>query len=150
MLQERMLCQRGVLMSLGSLPSPVLLVGMVVPSSVRSSTMPGSLSVCPLFSCNPGSLPQASCPVDVADGSGRTALHHAGEWGQYQPCPAPVPVQAECSASVLSPAFSGCISCSEILCDFKAPLNIKDKVRSRCSSPCSAVQSSRGPGWGCL
>lgn len=32
-------------------------------------------------------------------------------------------------------AVSGCISCSEILCDFKAPLNVKDKVRSPHSSP---------------
>ncbi|NWW65544.1 ANR24 protein, partial [Ifrita kowaldi] len=72
-------------------------------------------------------LLQASCPVDVADGSGRTALHLAGEWGQCQPCPAHVPVGGSAQPLSLSAAASGCISCSEILCDFKAPLNSKDK-----------------------
>ncbi|NWW13613.1 ANR24 protein, partial [Oreocharis arfaki] len=72
-------------------------------------------------------LLQASCPVDVADGSGRTALHLAGEWGQRQPCPAHVPVRGSAQPLSLPAAASGCISCSEILCDFKAPLNSKDK-----------------------
>ncbi|XP_072701427.1 ankyrin repeat domain-containing protein 24 isoform X2 [Ciconia boyciana] len=72
-------------------------------------------------------LLQASCPVDVADGSGRTALHHAGEWGQCQPRPAHVPMGDGAQPLSFSPAVSGCISCSEILCDFKAPLNTKDK-----------------------
>ncbi|KAK4808057.1 hypothetical protein QYF61_017077 [Mycteria americana] len=72
-------------------------------------------------------LLQASCPVDVVDGSGRTALHHAGEWGQCQPRPAHVPMGDSAQPLSFSPAVSGCISCSEILCDFKAPLNIKDK-----------------------
>ncbi|NWX32490.1 ANR24 protein, partial [Notiomystis cincta] len=72
-------------------------------------------------------LLQASCPVDVADGSGRTALHLAGEWGQCQPRPAHVPVGGSAQPVSLSAAASGCISCSEILCDFKAPLNSKDK-----------------------
>ena len=66
----------------------------------------------------------------------------------------PVPLMSQRDAGPqplsFSPAVSGCISCSEILCDFKASLNVKDKVRSLCSSPCNAVRSSKGPGWGCL
>lgn len=76
--------------------------------------------------------------MDVADGSGRTALHLAGEWGQCQPCPAHVPIGGSAQPLSLSAAASGCISCSEILCDFKAPLNSKDKVRSLCSWSCYA------------
>ncbi|KAJ1060168.1 hypothetical protein K5549_004606 [Capra hircus] len=47
-------------------------------------------------------LLQASCAVDTVDSSGWTALHHA--------------------------AAGGCISCSEILCSFKAHLNPRDRV----------------------
>ncbi|CAK7293375.1 Ankyrin repeat domain-containing protein 24 [Vulpes lagopus] len=43
----------------------------------------------------------ASCVVDVVDSSGWTALHHA--------------------------AAGGCISCSEMLCSFKAQLNPRDR-----------------------
>ncbi|XP_070321063.1 ankyrin repeat domain-containing protein 24 isoform X8 [Odocoileus virginianus] len=46
-------------------------------------------------------LLQASCEVDTVDSSGWTALHHA--------------------------AAGGCISCSEILCSFKAHLNPRDR-----------------------
>ncbi|XP_043322157.1 ankyrin repeat domain-containing protein 24 isoform X10 [Cervus canadensis] len=48
-------------------------------------------------------LLQASCAVDTVDSSGWTALHHA--------------------------AAGGCISCSEILCSFKAHLNPRDRVQ---------------------
>ncbi|XP_070321067.1 ankyrin repeat domain-containing protein 24 isoform X11 [Odocoileus virginianus] len=48
-------------------------------------------------------LLQASCEVDTVDSSGWTALHHA--------------------------AAGGCISCSEILCSFKAHLNPRDRVQ---------------------
>ncbi|XP_045400894.1 ankyrin repeat domain-containing protein 24 isoform X2 [Lemur catta] len=44
---------------------------------------------------------QASCVVDVVDSSGWTALHHA--------------------------AAGGCLSCSEMLCSFKAHLNPRDR-----------------------
>ncbi|XP_029772306.1 ankyrin repeat domain-containing protein 24 [Suricata suricatta] len=47
-------------------------------------------------------LLQASCVVDVVDSSGWTALHHA--------------------------AAGGCVSCSEVLCSFKAQLNPRDRV----------------------
>lgn len=106
-------------LSLNSLLSPVVVIGTVVLGTVwcclaptHPSTMPrshirsSSLSVCPLSSCNPGSLPQASCPVDVADGSGRTALHHAGEWGQCQPRPAHVPVEGRVLSLCPSPQRS--------------------------------------------
>ncbi|XP_039766520.1 ankyrin repeat domain-containing protein 24 isoform X3 [Ornithorhynchus anatinus] len=46
-------------------------------------------------------LSQAACVVDTVDGSGWTALHHA--------------------------AAGGCLSCSEMLCAFKAHLNPRDR-----------------------
>ncbi|XP_069353457.1 ankyrin repeat domain-containing protein 24 isoform X1 [Eulemur rufifrons] len=60
-------------------------------------------------------LLQASCVVDVVDSSGWTALHHAGRWGQ--------PFPAHCGPE----AAGGCLSCSEMLCSFKAHLNPRDR-----------------------
>lgn len=58
----------------------------------------------------PCPLPQASCPVDVADSSGRTALHHAGEWGRCQPCAARVPVAGSMFSLCPSPQRSAAAS----------------------------------------
>ncbi|NP_001380481.1 ankyrin repeat domain-containing protein 24 isoform a [Homo sapiens] len=55
-------------------------------------------------------LLQASCVVDVVDSSGWTALHHA-----------------ETGSHCVGPAAGGCLSCSEVLCSFKAHLNPQDR-----------------------
>ncbi|XP_063476760.1 ankyrin repeat domain-containing protein 24 isoform X4 [Symphalangus syndactylus] len=55
-------------------------------------------------------LLQASCVVDVVDSSGWTALHHA-----------------ETGSRCVGPAAGGCLSCSEVLCSFKAHLNPQDR-----------------------
>lgn len=72
------------------------------PTSPRSCGPVGSPFVCPGPCHDPGSLPQASCPVDVADSSGRTALHHAGERGRCRPHAAHGPTQG----SAQPPSFS--------------------------------------------
>ncbi|KAM6168358.1 ankyrin repeat domain-containing protein 24 isoform 1-T1 [Erethizon dorsatum] len=61
-------------------------------------------------------LLQASCMVDVEDNSGWTALHHAG--GK---CLCLLPTLSS------SPAAGGYLSCSELLCSFKAHLNPRDR-----------------------
>lgn len=81
-------------LSLSSLPTVVVLAGMVVswlylalydlgqPYSTlqpcQAATRLQSLSV-PHPAVTQALSLQASCPVDVADSSGQTALHHAGE-----------------------------------------------------------------------
>ncbi|NXG04864.1 ANR24 protein, partial [Sakesphorus luctuosus] len=63
------------------------------------------------------------------DSSGSTALHLASKHGHPQCVSKLLQVGlAQREERALCPqAASGCISCSEILCDFKAPLNVKDK-----------------------
>ncbi|KAM9689108.1 ankyrin repeat domain-containing protein 24 isoform 1-T1 [Trichechus inunguis] len=58
-------------------------------------------------------LLQAPCVVDAVDSSGWTALHHAA-------------LTYLLSFSLL-PVAGGCLSCSELLCSFKAHLNPRDR-----------------------
>lgn len=74
------------------------------PTSPRSRGPVGSPFVCPGPCHDPGSLLQASCPVDVADSSGRTALHHAGERGRCRPRAAGGPTRGSAQPPSFSPS----------------------------------------------
>lgn len=69
---------------------------------------------------------QSKSPVDAADVSGRTALHHAGEQhdsalGRVSPfCPSDCPR--------LSPASGGHTQVVQLLCELRSSVNLRDAV----------------------
>lgn len=153
--------QRGALSALS--PSVAVLGSVVVPSSACGSGQP-----CSALRPRQGAASPWAAPLPVPDPAVTQALslRPPAPWtwltaAAGRRCTtqvsgdgaSPVPLAAPREAALslrpsFSPAVSGCISCSEILCDFKAPLNVKDKVRSPCSSPRDAFQSSETPGRG--
>lgn len=120
------------------------------PTSPRSRGPVGSPFVCPGPCHDPGSLPQASCPVDVADSSGRTALHHAGERGRCQSRAAHGPTQG----GAQPPSFSRSGQRLHLL--LRDPLRLQGSFEHQGQGetalflpPREAFQSSKTPGWGC-
>lgn len=82
---------------------------------------------------------QSKCPIDAVDGSGKTALHHAGKLSSSNAFQASqsqlnrillflTPCCFNSSCFISPPAASGSIQIVQLLCELKSPINLKDAV----------------------